>query len=111
MHQGTTFYCPFADPITGDLLQETPEVKEGDLVSKGQTLIKLDNQDTKSRIGSIQKVLIEKESKKSDLFWSGRTEGNIWTIIKKTNEKIKDIVPVIVTDAKGVTLFAERINN
>ena len=32
VHQGTTFYCPFADPITGDLLQETPEVKEGDLV-------------------------------------------------------------------------------
>ena len=32
-------------------------VKEGDLVSKGQTLIKLDNQETTSRIDSIQKIL------------------------------------------------------
>tara|TARA_B100000287_G_scaffold201493_1_gene190318 strand:- start:1403 stop:1945 length:543 start_codon:yes stop_codon:yes gene_type:complete len=32
VHQATTFYCPFADPLTGDLLQETPKVKEGDLI-------------------------------------------------------------------------------
>ena len=49
--------------------------------------------------------------KKSDLFWSGRTEGNIWTIIKKNNEKIKDIVPVLINDAQGVTLFGEKIKN
>ena len=59
----------------------------------------------KDRIGSIQYVLIEKESKKSSDFWSGRTDGNTWTIIKKSNEKIKDIVPVKITSAKGVTLF------
>ena len=63
----------------------------------------------KQKIGSIQHVLIEKESKKSEKFWSGRTDGNTWTIIKKTNEKINDIVPVKVTDAKGVTLFGNRL--
>ena len=63
------------------------------------------------KIGSIQKVLIEKESKKSDKFWAGRTDGNIWTIIKKGNEKIKEIVPVRITDTKGVTLFGENVNN
>ena len=65
----------------------------------------------KSKIGSIEKVLIEKNSKKSDLFWSGRTDGNIWTVIKKTDEKIKDVVDVLITDAKGVTLFGENLNN
>ena len=65
----------------------------------------------KSKIGSIEKVLIEKNSKKSDLFWSGRTDGNIWTVIKKTDEKVKDVVDVLITDAKGVTLFGENINN
>ena len=63
------------------------------------------------RIGSIQKVLIEKESKKSDLFWSGRTEGNIWTIVKKNGEQVKDIVDVVINDAQGVTLFGENLNN
>jgi tRNA-2-methylthio-N6-dimethylallyladenosine synthase len=64
-----------------------------------------------NRIGSIQKVLIEKESKKSNLFWSGRTDGNIWTIIKKNNDHIKDIVDVLISDAQGVTLFGENINH
>ena len=63
------------------------------------------------RIGSIQKVLIEKESKKSDLFWSGRTEGNIWTIVKKNGEQVKDIIDVVINDAQGVTLFGENLNN
>ena len=40
----------------------------------------------------------------------GRTEGNIWTVIKDNGEDIKDIVTVEITDAKGVTLFAEKID-
>ena len=58
----------------------------------------------------MQKVLLEKESKKSSLFWSGRTEGNVWTIIKKGNDNIGDIVDVVISDAQGVTLFGENIN-
>ena len=64
----------------------------------------------KQRIGSVQKVLIEKESKKSKEFWSGRTDGNVWTILKKGNEFVGDIVDVVITDAQGVTLFGENIN-
>ena len=79
-----------------------------------EKLIEIQNQlrleQNQKRIGSIQKVLIEKESKKSDLFWSGRTEGNIWTIVKKNNEKIKDIIDVVINDAQGVTLFGDNIN-
>lgn len=32
VHKATTFFCPFSDPLTGDLIQNTPEVEEGDLV-------------------------------------------------------------------------------
>ena len=38
------------------------------------------------KINSIQYVLIEKESKKSKKYWSGRTDGNTWVIIKKKEE-------------------------
>jgi len=65
----------------------------------------------KEKVGSIQHVLIEKISKKSSDFWSGRTDGNIWTIIKKNSESVKDVVPVRITEAKGLTLFGENINN
>ena len=62
-------------------------------------------------IGTDQYILIEKESKKSKDYWSGRTDGNIWTIIKKSGESVKDIIPVKITDARGVTLFGENIKN
>ena len=54
--------------------------------------------------------MIEKESKKSKDFWSGRTDGNVWTILKKSGESVGDIVDVVITDAQGVTLFGENIN-
>ena len=65
----------------------------------------------RDKIGKIENVLIEKESKKSNNFWSGRTEGNIWTVIKKENDKVRDVVPVLINDAQGVTLFGEKIKN
>ena len=55
-------------------------------------------------IGKVVDVLVEKESKKSEDYWSGRTDSNKWVIFKKGNEKIKDIIPVRITDAHGVTL-------
>ncbi len=61
-------------------------------------------------IGSINKVLVEKESKKSSRQWAGRTDGNTWVIFDKTNEKIKDIVDVLIQDAQGVTLFGKRVS-
>lgn len=32
VHKATTFYAPFHDPLSGDMIQHTPEVQEGDLV-------------------------------------------------------------------------------
>tara|TARA_B110001454_G_scaffold217038_1_gene241469 strand:- start:3183 stop:4559 length:1377 start_codon:yes stop_codon:yes gene_type:complete len=95
--------------------QYTNQINEDVKQKRLEKLIVLQNsirlKVNKSKIGKIEKVLIEKNSKKSDLFWSGRTDGNIGTIIKKTDEKIKDIVDVLITDAKGFTLFGENINN
>lgn len=31
-HKSTTFYCPFPDPLTGDLLNNNPVANEGDLL-------------------------------------------------------------------------------
>ena len=31
--------------------------------------------------------------------------------IKKQKEHIKDVVPVLINDAQGVTLFGEKIKN
>tara|TARA_B100000965_G_scaffold177226_1_gene147897 strand:+ start:2146 stop:3471 length:1326 start_codon:yes stop_codon:yes gene_type:complete len=95
--------------------QYTNQIDENIRQNRLERLITIQNkirlEVNKARIGSIQKVLIEKESKKSDLFWSGRTEGNIWTIVKKGDEKLKDIIDVVINDAQGITLFGENLNN
>ena len=60
-------------------------------------------------VGTFQQVLIEKESKKSNLHWAGRTDSNEWVIIEKNNSNIKDIVPVEISDATGVILHGKEI--
>ena len=60
-------------------------------------------------VGTFQQVLIEKESKKSNLHWAGRTDSNEWVIIEKNNSNIKDIVPVEISDATGVILHGKVI--
>jgi len=61
-------------------------------------------QRNKEMIGQVTDVLIEKDSKKSAEYWSGRTDSNKWVIFKKGNENVKDIIPIRITDAHGVTL-------
>ena len=60
-------------------------------------------------IGTFQQVLIEKESKKSNLHCAGRTDSNEWVIIEKNNINIKDIVPVEISNATGVILHGKEV--
>ena len=71
-------------------------------------LIKLQRQHTLFRnlelVDQVVDVMVEKESKKSSEYWSGRTDSNKWVIFKKGTANIKDIIPVRITAAHGVTL-------
>ncbi|MDG2266804.1 MAG: tRNA (N6-isopentenyl adenosine(37)-C2)-methylthiotransferase MiaB, partial [Candidatus Marinimicrobia bacterium] len=58
----------------------------------------------KDMIGNIERVLVEKNSKRSINQWAGRTDSNKWVIFDKENENIKDIVHILITDAKGISL-------
>ena len=61
------------------------------------------------KIGNFEQVLIEKESKKSINHWAGRTDSNEWVIVEKNHSKIKDIIPVEITEATGVILRGKEI--
>jgi len=79
-----------------------------------QEIIDLQNQITleknRSLIGSTANVLVEKDSKKSDKQWMGRTDENRIVVFDKNGEMPRDIVPLRVTDAQGVTLFGEHFH-
>ncbi|HLV51029.1 MAG TPA: TRAM domain-containing protein, partial [Flavobacterium sp.] len=54
-------------------------------------------------------VLIEKDSKKSNLHWSGRNTQNTTVVFPKGHYKIGDFVLVKVTDCTSATLIGEAV--
>ncbi len=64
---------------------------------------------TKEWLNTTVEVLIEKESKKSNVQWSGRTPQNIVCVFPKEDYKIGDFVNVKVTNCTSATLIGEPI--
>ena len=64
---------------------------------------------TKEYLNTIVEVLIERQSKKSDQEWSGRSSQNIVAVFPKENYNIGDLVKVIVKDCTSATLIGEAI--
>jgi len=64
----------------------------------------------KQYIGRIENILIEKQSKRQQGKWAGRTESNKWVIFDKDKANIKDIVPVLITGSRDITLHGKIIN-
>tara|TARA_B100000586_G_scaffold121018_1_gene87320 strand:- start:729 stop:2051 length:1323 start_codon:yes stop_codon:yes gene_type:complete len=89
------------------------QVPETEKQKRLEEVIKLQKRHTLTRnkaiIGQIEKVLVEKVSKRSAIHWAGRTESNKWVIFEKESTQIKDIVPVLITDAKGISLHGHLV--
>lgn len=64
---------------------------------------------TKKMVGKTVEVLIEKESRKSDQHWSGRTPQNTVAVFPKGNYKPGDFVNVKITDCTTATLIGEIV--
>ena len=92
----------------------TDQVSEEDKQNRLEHLIALQRKNTLSanlkQMGKTLAVMVEKVSKKSDMQWAGRTNGNMWVVFDRGDEQIKDIVNVKIEDAQGITLFGSRIN-
>ncbi|WP_298902426.1 tRNA (N6-isopentenyl adenosine(37)-C2)-methylthiotransferase MiaB [uncultured Psychroserpens sp.] len=64
---------------------------------------------TKEYLNTVVEVLVERESKKSDQQWSGRTSQNIVAVFPKEHYNIGDLVKMQVTDCTSATLIGEAI--
>ena len=61
-------------------------------------------------IGKNVTVLIEKPSKKSSDFWSGRTTQNTVVVFPKENYKVGDFVDVLIKNCTSATLIGSAID-
>src|SRR5699024_8882740 len=64
---------------------------------------------TKEYLNKRVEVLIERESKKSDKDWSGRTEHNTTTVFPKEHYKPGDYVLVDIHDCTSATLIGKAV--
>lgn len=64
---------------------------------------------TQRFVGQTVEVLIEKASKRSDEYWSGRNSHNTVVVFPKGTYKVGDFVNVQVTDCTSATLIGEAI--
>ena len=64
---------------------------------------------TQQFLNTTVEVLIEKESKKSNQHWSGRTEHNIVAVFPKGNYNVGDFVNVKITDCTKATLIGDGV--
>ncbi len=64
----------------------------------------------KEFVGKTVEVLIEKESKKSNLHWAGRNQQNTTVVFPKKNYKIGDFVYVKINSCTSATLIGEAVS-
>ena len=64
---------------------------------------------TEAFVGNTFEVLIEKESKKSDQHWAGRTSQNTMAVFPKKDYKIGEFVMVKISDCTSATLIGDGI--
>ena len=64
---------------------------------------------TQQFVGKTTEILVEKESKKNQDQWSGRSEQGIVAVFPKENYKLGDFVMVKITDCTSATLIGESV--
>ncbi|MEM6515981.1 MAG: tRNA (N6-isopentenyl adenosine(37)-C2)-methylthiotransferase MiaB [Bacteroidota bacterium] len=89
-----------------DVPEETKKRRLAEIVQKQREHSEIR---TKEYLNTVVEVLIEKESKKSNQEWSGRTSQNVVAVFPKENYKIGDFVKVKVTDCTSATLIGKAI--
>tara|TARA_B100000401_G_scaffold428559_1_gene361303 strand:+ start:645 stop:2096 length:1452 start_codon:yes stop_codon:yes gene_type:complete len=65
---------------------------------------------SKEFLGKTVEVLIEKESKKSNLHWSGRNQQNTTVVFPKENYNIGDFVNVKINNCTSATLIGVAVD-
>ncbi len=93
--------------IEDDIPLETKKRRLSEIISLQQ---KHSAYRTKQYVGKTVCVLIEKESKKSNLFWSGRTTQNTVVVFPKENYSIGDFVDVVIENCTTATLIGKGTN-
>jgi tRNA-2-methylthio-N6-dimethylallyladenosine synthase len=92
------------------LKDDVPEaIKKRRLAEIVQLQRELGAEQIEKYINTEVEVLIERESKKSNEQWSGKTSQNIVAVFPKENYKVGELVKVKIKDCTSATLIGEAV--
>ena len=95
-----------AKKFEDDVLESTKKRRLQEIIDLQQEHSRLR---TEEHLGKIEEVLVEKESKKSNLQWSGRNTQNTTVVFPKGDYKVGDYVLVKMKDCTSATLIGEAV--
>ena len=93
--------------LDDNIPEEIKKVRLQEIIDLQQ---KHSNYRTNQYLGKVVEVLVEKESKKSELFWSGRNEQNTVVVFPKGIYNIGDFVNVKINKCTSATLIGKAID-
>jgi len=97
-----------ARKIPDDIPETTKKRRLQEVIDLQQ---KLSLQRTRRFVGQIVEVLIEKDSKRSNKYWSGRNSQNTTVVFPKENYQIGDFVMVRINNCTSSTLIGDAIEH
>jgi tRNA-2-methylthio-N6-dimethylallyladenosine synthase len=97
---------PAAKKYEDDVPLNVKKRRLNEIIEKQRMHSKIKNE---SSVGKTFKVLVEGESKKSSLDFSGRNDQNKMIVFPRKNAKKGDYVNVLVNSCTGGTLIGEII--
>lgn len=95
---------PAAKKLVDDISEETKQRRLAEIIALQR---QISHERNEMSVGTIQKVLIESLSKRSDEFLQGRNDQNKMVILPKKDHQKGDYVNVRITSCSSATLFGE----
>ena len=95
---------PAAKKLVDDISDEEKQRRLAEIIALQR---KISQERNEMSVGTIQKVLIEGDSKRSADFLQGRNDQNKMVILPKGNHQKGDYVNVKITSCSSATLFGE----
>lgn len=102
-------YSPRENTKAWEMNDDVPEDVKGERVfqiSELQRTISLEL--NRRMIGTVERILVEGPSKKSDTEWMGRTDTNKTVIFPKADERPGEYIDVVIERCTSATLFGRR---
>lgn len=97
---------PAAKKYKDDIDPETKQRRLAEIIELQQKLSLERNQRV---IGTVQRVLVERTSKKSDQHFSGRTDQNKVVVFPRENFEVGTYVNVLITECNTATLLGHAV--